>query len=54
MHFPTRVRTWRVAPLVYSVLYSEIALPRKPFEWGTCTYTLFLLRMIDYYDLPEY
>jgi hypothetical protein len=30
MHFATRVRTWRVARLC-SVLYSKIALSRKPF-----------------------
>jgi hypothetical protein len=40
VHFATRVRTRRVARL-YSVQYSEIALPRKPFG-----YTV-LLRMTD-------
>jgi hypothetical protein len=42
MHFSTRVRTWRVARL-YSELYSEIALSRKPFGIGhTYIYTFCL------------
>jgi hypothetical protein len=52
MHFVTRVRTWRVARL-YSVLYSEIALSRKPFGIGHMyIYTLLLLEPSDYYDAP--
>jgi hypothetical protein len=46
MHFATRVRTWRVARL-YSVLYSEIALSRKPFGIGHMYIHAFLLRMND-------
>jgi hypothetical protein len=40
MHFATRVRTWRVA-WVYSVLYSEIALSRKPFRIKRCVHIHF-------------
>jgi hypothetical protein len=46
MHFATRVRTWRVARL-YSVLYSEVALSRKPFGIGHMYMYTILLRMID-------
>jgi hypothetical protein len=46
MHFASRVRTWRVARL-YSVLYSEIALSRKPFGIGHTYIYTFLLRMTD-------
>jgi hypothetical protein len=44
MHSATHVRTWRVARL-YSVLYSEIALSRKPFGTGHMYIYNFLLRM---------
>jgi hypothetical protein len=49
MHFPTRVRTWRVALVctVYSVLYSEIALSRKPFGIGHMYIHTFMLTMTD-------
>jgi hypothetical protein len=49
MHFATRVRTWRVSRLyrLYSVLYSEIALSRKPFVIGHMYIYNFLLRMTD-------
>jgi hypothetical protein len=48
MHFATRVRTWRVARL-YSVqvLYSEIALPPKPFGIGHMYIYSLLLRVTD-------
>jgi hypothetical protein len=46
MHFASRVRTWRVARL-YSVLYSEIALSRKPFGIGHMYIYTFLLRIAD-------
>jgi hypothetical protein len=46
MHIATRVWTWRVARL-YSVLYSEIALSRKPFAIGHMYLYNFLLRMTD-------
>jgi hypothetical protein len=42
MHFATRVRTWRVARL-YSVMYSEIALSRKPLGIGHVH--IYMLRM---------
>jgi hypothetical protein len=46
MHFATRVRTWRVARL-YSVLYSEIAVSRKPFGIRHMYIYTFLLRMTN-------
>jgi hypothetical protein len=46
MHFATHVRTWCVTRL-YSVLYSEIALSRKPFEIGLMDMYSFFLRMSD-------
>jgi hypothetical protein len=46
MHFATRVRTWRVARL-YSVLYSEIAVSRKPFAIGHMYIYTSLLRITD-------
>jgi hypothetical protein len=46
MHFATRVRTWRVARL-YSVLYTETVLSRKPFGIGHLYIYTFLLRMTD-------
>jgi hypothetical protein len=46
MHFATRVRRWRVVRL-YNVLYSEIALSRKPFGIGHMYIYTFLLRMAD-------
>jgi hypothetical protein len=46
MHFAARVRTWRVTRL-YSVLYSEMALSRKPFGIGHMYIYNFLLRMTD-------
>jgi hypothetical protein len=42
MHFATGVRTWHVA-----LLYSEIALSRKPFGVGHMYIYIFLLRMTD-------
>jgi hypothetical protein len=51
MQFATRVRTWRVARL-YSILYSEIALSRKPFGIGHMYIHAFLLRMADTVTFP--
>jgi hypothetical protein len=55
MHSGTRVKTWRVAHLSPSVLpyicrvllYSEIAVPRKPFGIGYMYIYTFVLRMTD-------
>jgi hypothetical protein len=48
MHFATRVRTWSVLDYtVYSVLYSEMALPRKPLGIGHIQICTFLLRMAE-------
>jgi hypothetical protein len=46
MHFVTRVRIWRAARL-YSVLYSEKALSRKPFGIGHMYKYTFLLKMTE-------
>jgi hypothetical protein len=46
MHFPTSVRTWRVARL-YSVQSNTIGLSRKPFGIGHMHIYTFLLRMTD-------
>jgi hypothetical protein len=50
-YFATRVRTWRVAGL-YSVLYRETALSRKPFRIGHMYIYTFLLRMTDTMTFP--
>jgi hypothetical protein len=52
MHSATRVRTFRVARL-YSVLYSEIALSRKPFGIGHMYIYTFFAKNNRYYDLPQ-
>jgi hypothetical protein len=52
MHFATRVRTLCIAHL-YDVLYSEIALPQKPFRIGhVCIH--FFAQNDQYCELPEY